>query len=79
VKRTIKVLMVALLVAVILATSITPALARPARFGKGLNTDRPCEVHSSIANAQQGRGARHINNPDPPLRTGCWVVLPGQG
>ena len=81
-KRTIKVLLVAVLVAVLLVASISPALARPARFGERLNTDRPCYVHSNIANAQHGRGVQIVDSPveDPDIvHTGCWVVLPGQG
>jgi hypothetical protein len=77
-KRVIKVLVVTALLAVILATNISPALARPAHFGNGLKTDSPC-VHASSADAQHGRGARLVDDPDPPERTGCWVVLPGQG
>jgi len=80
-KRVIKVLMVAVFVAVILVASISPALARTSHFGKQLNTDRPCDVHLDIANAQNGRGAQLLENPveDPDIEhTGCWLVLPGQ-
>jgi hypothetical protein len=79
-KRMFKVLMVAVFLALILAASISPALARTGHFGKRLNTDRPCYVHSHIANAQHGRGAHIVDSPieDPDIRhTGCWVVLPG--
>jgi hypothetical protein len=78
-KRVIKVLVVTTLLAVILATNISPALARPAHFGNGLKTDRPCDVHAGMAHAQHGGGAQLVDDPDPPERTGCWVVLPGQG
>ena len=78
-KRMIKVSIVAILLAVLLVVSISPALARPARFGERLNTDRPCYVHSEIANSQNGRGAQIVDSPvEPPniQRMGCWVVLP---
>ena len=82
-KHTIKVLAVATLMAVILVASISPALARPRHFGHGLNTDKPCEVHSDTANTQHGRGAQFVDDPpdEPglPPREGCWVVLPGHG
>ena len=66
-KRMIKVLMVAVLMAVILAASVSPALAAKARGGVLLSTTQPC-----LANTQ---------NPnlvlDPPGRTpGCWFLLP---
>jgi hypothetical protein len=78
-ERVIKLLVVMALIAVILVASISPALARPARFGKGLDTGTPCRVHLEIPQAQHGRGAQLLDDPDPPQRTGCWVVLPGQG
>ena len=79
-KRVIKLLVVMALIAMILVASISPVLARPARFGKGLDTGTPCRVHSDIAQAQHGRGAQLLDDPeddpDLPPRTGCWVVLP---
>ena len=79
-KRMIRILIVAVLVAIILVASVSPVLARPARFGKGLDTGTPCRVHSDIAQAQHGRGAQLLDDPeddpDLPPRTGCWVVLP---
>jgi len=84
-KRVIKVLVVTGLIAVILATSITPALARTSHFGKRLATETPCGVPSDNANAQNGRGAQLLVEPkeaDPPnepiQHSGCWLVLPGQ-
>jgi hypothetical protein len=76
----IKVLMVAVLLALILAASLSPAVARTGHFGKRLNTDTPCFVHSHIANAQHGRGTQIVDRPveDPDIQhEGCWVVLPG--
>ena len=73
-RRTIKVLAVATLVAMILAFSVSPALAKVVRGGELLNTTKPCE---------QGAGSHAQNDPgshletDPPDRAdGCWVVLP---
>ena len=65
-KRLLKVLMVAVLMAVILVASISPAMAARARGGVLLSTTQPC-----LANTQ---------NPnlvlDPPGRTpGCWFLL----
>jgi hypothetical protein len=74
VRRTIKVLAVATLVAMILAFSVSPALAKVVRGGELLNTSKPCE---------QGAGSHARNDPgshletNPPNRAeGCWVLLP---
>ena len=86
-KRMIKVLAVAVLMAVILVASLSPALARPRNFGQNLGTDHRDEemVHPACDEThrkpQNERGAHHVLNPDPPpgnppLREGCWVVLP---
>lgn len=72
-RRTIKVLAVAALVTVILVASISPALARPSKFGHRMPTNRPCEVAELSQN--QG-GGHHVF--DPPGHTGCWLVLPGK-
>jgi hypothetical protein len=77
VKRMIKVLAVALLVAVILVASISPALARP-RFGQNLHDNPSCVATDK---AQNEGGAHHFKIPEerplPPEGTaGCWVVLP---
>ena len=74
-KRMIRVLAMVTLMAVILVVSVTPVLARPARFGQQMPTDRLCEI--AAADAQNERGAHHVFNP--PGHTGCWLVLPGQG
>jgi len=72
VKRMIRVLAVATLVAVILVASMSPALARRANFGHRMPTGKPCEVTEK---AQNDSGAHH--DPNPPGHTGCWVVVPG--
>jgi hypothetical protein len=73
-KRLIKVLAVAALAALILVTSVSPAVARAVRGGVLMKTTTPCEA-SSVA--RNGSGA-HLRI-DPPDRTpGCWVVLPPQ-
>jgi hypothetical protein len=66
-KRMIKVLLIAVLMAVILVASISPAMARRAPGGVLLSSPQPC-----LANTQ---------NPNlvlnPPGRTpGCWFLLP---
>ena len=81
-KRMIRVLAVAVLVAVILVASMSPALAR-ARFGQNLGEDDHPSCKAT-KNAQNERGAHHVvapRDPDPPpgepgQKVGCWVVLP---
>jgi hypothetical protein len=78
VKRMIKGLAVAALVAVMLVVSVSPLLARPNHFGHNLHDNPSCEA---TAQAQNDFGAHHETNPTPvpPVPEGCWVVLPGQG
>ena len=73
-KRMIRILAVAVLVAVILVASLSPALARPRNFGQNLGTeDHPaCD---DTRKPQNERGAHHVRNP-PGQNPGCWVVLP---
>ena len=66
-KRMIKVLMVAVLMAVILAASVSPALAAKARGGVLLSTTQPC-----LANTQN---PNLVLNP-PGRAPGCWFLLP---
>jgi len=74
VKRMIRVLAVAVLVAMILVTSISPALARKVAGGQLLPTDKPCDATAKHQNDREA-GAHLIN--DPPNRApGCWVELP---
>ena len=68
-KRMIKVLMVAVLMAVILAASVSPALAAKARGGVLLSTTQPCHA---IANTQDASGER----PGPqPTRSGTGMLV----
>ena len=69
-KRKIKVLMVAVLMAVILAASVSPALAAKARGGVLLSTTQPCH-----AIAQDASGEGLVLNP-PGRAPGCWFLLP---
>jgi hypothetical protein len=69
-KRMIKVLIVAVLMAVILVASISPALARAVRGGVLLSTTQPCH-----ANAQDASGGSLVLNP-PGRAPGCWFLLP---
>ena len=66
-RRMIKVLLVAVLMAVILAASVSPALAAKARGGVLLSTTQPC-----LANTQN---PRLVLNP-PGRAPGCWFLLP---
>jgi hypothetical protein len=66
-KRMIKVLMVAVLTAVILVASISPALAKRKAGGVLLSTNQPC-----IANTQN---PNLVLNP-PGRAPGCWFLLP---
>jgi hypothetical protein len=74
VRRMIKVLAVAVLVAVMLVASISPALARVARGGVLLPMRVPC--YATTANAQNDAGAHLINDPPDRLQEGCWAELP---
>lgn len=66
-KRMIKVLLVAVLMAVILVASISPALAARKEGGVLLSTTQPC-----LANTQN---PNLVLNP-PGRAPGCWVLLP---
>jgi hypothetical protein len=66
-KRMIKVLMVAVLMAVILAASVSPALAAKARGGVLLSTTQPCHAIAP--------GEDLVLNP-PGRAPGCWFLLP---
>ena len=57
-KRMIRILAVAVLVAVILVASISPALARP-RFGQNLHDVPSCDATDK---AQNERGAHHVES-----------------
>jgi hypothetical protein len=70
--RMIRTLMVAVLIAVILVASVSPAMARRGNFGHRMPSDRACEVAKVD---QDKNGARH--EFDPEGHTGCWVIVPG--
>jgi hypothetical protein len=69
-KRMIKVLVVAVLMAVILVASISPALAIR-RAGVLLPTTQPC-----LANAPETPGGVRMVLDPPGRDPGCWVLLP---
>jgi uncharacterized membrane protein YdfJ with MMPL/SSD domain len=72
VKRLIRVLAVAVLVAVILVASISPVLARRAVGGHPMSTEKPCEA---TAKAQNERGAHFEERPESQVAL-CWLVFP---
>jgi hypothetical protein len=72
-RRMIKVLAVAALVAVILAASISPALAAKLRGGVLLPIRVSCYA---TANAQNEAGTHLINDPPDRTQKGCWAELP---
>lgn len=75
-RRTIKVLAVAALVAVMLVASVSPALAAKVRGGVLLQTTGPCDASSEARNVS---GSHLIELPEenPEGRApGCWVLLP---
>ena len=71
-KRVIKVLVVAVLMAVILVASVSPAMARRAPGGVLLSSPQPCHA---VANTQDASGGRLVLNP-PGRAPGCWFLLP---
>ena len=72
-KRVLRVLVVAVLMAVILVASVSPAMARRISGGILLPTPQPCFTN---ANAHGASGERLVFNP-PGRAPGCWVLLPG--
>ena len=72
-RRMIRVLAVAALVATILVASISPALAAKLRGGVLLPTRVPCYA---TANAQNDAGTHLINDPPDRVQKGCWAELP---
>jgi hypothetical protein len=76
VRRMIRVLAVAVLVAMILVTSISPALGKKAAGGQLLSTRSPCNAHEKHVKNDREDGAHLINNPPDRETRGCWVELP---
>jgi hypothetical protein len=75
VKRIIRVLAVAVLMAVILVTSISPALARKVAGGQLLSTEKPCEQSAKHQNDRPGVEFRTFGKEDG-RAPGCWALLP---
>jgi hypothetical protein len=75
VKRMIRVLAVAVLVAVILVASISPALGKKAAGGQLLSTRSPCNAHEDHVKNDRKAGA-HLKNDPEGRAPGCWVELP---
>ena len=73
-KHTLKILSVAALMAVILVTSMSPAMARRQAGGILMPTTRPCEVHSETNNDE----VPQFEFRDTPAPNSCWKVLPDQ-
>ena len=69
-KRVIKVLVVAVLIAMILVASVSPAMARRAPGGVLLSSPQPCHA---IANDTPGE---HLVLNPPGRAPGCWFLLP---
>jgi hypothetical protein len=68
----IKILTVAVLVAIILVASVSPAMARRVPGGVLLPLERSC---SQVENVPGAAGEHLV--VDPPGRDpGCWVLLP---
>ena len=71
-RRMIKVLAMTFLVAVLLVTSISPAMAARVRGGVLLPTTQPC---GAISGSQSVPGSPLALDP-PGRAPGCWVELP---
>ena len=67
-RRIIRVLAVAVLIAMILVSSMSPAMA-----GQQLSTEKPCEATRNAQNDQHGADLRM--NPEGRAE-GCWALLP---
>jgi hypothetical protein len=77
----IKVLAVAVLIAVILVASTSPVLARRAPGGHPMptkteeETSKPCDATAKAQNDQNERGAHFEERPESPVAK-CWLVFP---
>jgi len=73
-KRTIRILTVAVLVAVLLVASVSPAMAR--RLSGGVLLTQPQGCNAIFDHARNTPAGERVVL-DPPGRTpGCWVLLP---
>jgi hypothetical protein len=70
----IKVLAVAVLIAVILVASISPVLARRAAGGHPMPTAKPCDATAKTQNERE-RGA-HIKERRESTVAPCWLEFP---
>jgi hypothetical protein len=75
VKRIVKVLAVAALVAMILVTSISPAFARKVAGGQLLSTEKPCNATAYPQYDRPGVEFRFFG-PGEERAEGCWALLP---
>jgi hypothetical protein len=71
-RRVIKVLAVAALIAVMLVASISPAMAVRVRGGVLLQTENPCIATGAAHNVT----GSHLLLDPPGRDPGCWVQLP---
>ena len=74
-KRVVGILAVAVLMAVLLVASISPAMARRAAGGVLLPTKTPCYAHSETKKNDREAGAHLVLNPEG-RAPGCWALLP---
>jgi hypothetical protein len=72
VKRTLKVLAVAVLMVMILVASISPAMARRASGGQPMPSTKPCYA---TADAQNEDGSHFELRPESEIAL-CWKVFP---
>ena len=74
-RRTIKVLAVAALVATMLMASVSPGLAKRAAGGHPMPTTRVCDVHPDTTNVNNEPGAYFQERPQSQIAL-CWLVFP---
>jgi hypothetical protein len=70
----IKVLAVAVLIAVILVASTSPLLARRAPGGHPMPTEKPCDATAKAQNERE-RGAHLEKRPESTVAK-CWLEFP---
>ena len=76
-KRMIRVLAVAVLVAMILVASVSPALAKRVAGGQLLPTEKPCDANANPQNDRPGVEFKSFEPGNPEGRApGCWALLP---
>ena len=73
-KRVLRVLVVALLMAVILGASVSPAMAR--RISGGILLPRPENCAAILEPARDTPAAERLLLDPPGRAPGCWVQLP---